>query len=189
MYFDDEKELTNENKEDSLNETSDTKEANEQEVEAKDSDTQPAKKHKGHSHVDNEPKVEDSHSRILEYLKNEHKWENYVLLALSLMALILGCLIINGTLEVSEEFPLIGNFPKVFAWVLIGLAALAILLSLWPFFKPAFPELKKVSWSKPREFAADVARVFIFLIILVFVLLLFDAFISRLIKFILELND
>lgn len=194
MYFDDEKELNNENKEDStVEETNATKveeKAEEtKEVEAKDSALETPKKAKGHSHVDNEAKVEEQHSRILEYLKSEHKWENYVLLALSLMALMLGCLIINGTLEVSEDFPLIGNFPKVFAWVLIGLSALAIILSLWPFFKPAFPELKKVSWPKPRQFGADVARVFIFLLILVSVLLLFDAFISRLIKFILQLND
>ena len=189
MYFDDEKELTNENNEDSLNEASDTKEADDSKVEAKDSDIEPAKKPKGHSHVDNEAKVVEQHSRILEYLKSEHKWENYVLLVLSFMALILGCLIINGTLQVSEEFPLIGNFPRIFAWVLIGLSVLAIALSVWPFFKPAFPELKKVSWPKGRQFAADTARVFIFLLILVFILLLFDAFISRLIKFILGLND
>ncbi len=125
-------------------------------------------------------------SRILEYLKNEHKWENYVLLFLSLFALVLGLLILNGTLQVSESFPLIGNFPKVFAGVLVGLAVLAILLSLWPFFKPAFPELKRVTWPRRRDFAADTARVFIFMIILVCVFLLYDAFISRLIKLLID---
>lgn len=125
-------------------------------------------------------------SRILEYLKSEHKWENYVLLFLSLFALVLGCLIINGTLNVSEDFPLIGNFPKVFAWVLIGLAILAILLSLWPFFKPAFPEIKKVTWPRGRDFLADTARVFIFLFILVGLFLLYDAFISRLIALLID---
>lgn len=192
MYFDDEKELNNDNIENSTEEN--TEEAKASEKEAVDADTsremdEPKKKTKGHSHVDNEAKVVEQHSRILEYLKSEHKWENYVLLVLSFMALILGCLIINGTLQVSEEFPLIGNFPRIFAWVLIGLSVLAIVLSVWPFFKPAFPELKKVSWPKGRQFAADTARVFIFLLILVFLLLLFDAFISRLIKFILGLND
>lgn len=132
-----------------------------------------------------EKKAEDK-SRILEYLKNEHKWENYVLLALSLFSLVLGCLIINKTLIVSEDFPLIGNFPKVFAWVLIGLSALAILLSIWPFFKPAFPELKKVTWPRGKAFLADTARVFIFLFILVGVFLLYDAFISRLLGLIIK---
>lgn len=186
MYLEDE-ELNNEKTE--AVEDSNAEENVEEVREASDETKKKDKKSKGHSHVDNEAKPEESHSRILEYLKNEHKWENYVLLVLSFMALILGCLIINGTLSVSEDFPLIGNFPKVFAWVLIGLSVLAILLSLWPFFKPAFPELKKVTWPKPKQFGADVARVFIFLLILVSVLLLFDAFISRLIKFLLKLGD
>lgn len=131
------------------------------------------------------PVVEEK-SRILEYLKNEHKWENYVLLFLSLFALVLGLLILNGTLQVSADFPLIGNFPKVFAGILVGLAVLAILLSLWPFFKPAFPELKRVTWPRRRDFGADTARVFIFLFILVAVFLLYDAFISRLIKLLID---
>lgn len=130
-------------------------------------------------------KPEDK-SRLLEYLKNEHKWENYVLLVLSFFALVLGLLILNGTLTVNEDFPLIGNFPKAFAGTLVALAVLAILLSLWPFFKPAFPELKKVRWLRFRDFLADSARVFIFMFILVAICLLYDAFISRLIKVILD---
>ncbi len=193
MYFDDEKDtntsgVSNEEETNSsvLEENTESEESN-TDVSL---DTKEVKKSKkGHSHVDIEAKEEEQHSRILEYLKNEHKWENYVLLILSIMALMLGCLIINGTLEVSDSFPIIGNFPKVFAWILIGLSALAILLSVWPFFKPAFPELKKVTWPKARTFGADVARVFIFLIILVAVLLLFDAFVAKLIKFIIGLND
>lgn len=125
-------------------------------------------------------------SRLLEYLKNEHKWENYVLLVLSFFALILGLLILNGTLTVNEEFPLIGNFPRAFAGTLVALAVLAILLSLWPFFKPAFPELKKVRWLRFRDFLADSARVFIFMFILVAICLLYDAFISKLIRVLLE---
>ncbi|MGM9971476.1 MAG: preprotein translocase subunit SecE [Anaeroplasmataceae bacterium] len=119
-------------------------------------------------------------SRILEYLKSEHKWENYVLLFLSLFALVLGCLIINETLTVNSDFPIIGDFPKVFAWILIGLSAFALILSMYPFFKPAFPEFKKIKWPRPKAFLADTARVFIFLIILVLLFLLYDAFISKL---------
>ncbi len=201
MYFDDENNEKIENAENSTvdnNENATVSSANEkEEIDTTNSSMEntgePKKEKKtkklGHTHVDNEAKQEEQHSRILEYLKNEHKWENYVLLVLSFMALILGCLILNGTLEVSEDFPLIGNFPKVFAWILVGLSVLAIALSLWPFFKPAFPELKKVSWPKARQFGADVARVFIFLLILVSVLLLFDAFVSKLISYILSISD
>ncbi len=133
-----------------------------------------------------ENKPEEKKSRIFEYMKNEHKWENYVLLALSLFALILGCLIINKTLEVSDNFPLIGNFPKVFAWVLIGLSIFAILLSVFPFFKPAFPEFKKIRWMRPKAFLADTVRVFIFIIALVLLFLLYDAFITKLLALVIK---
>lgn len=201
MYFDDENNEKIENAENSTVENNENTAVDEviekEEVDSNqpslENEVEPKKEKKtkkiGHTHVNNEAKPEEQHSRILEYLKNEHKWENYVLLILSFMALILGCLILNGTLEVSEDFPLIGNFPKVFAWILVGLSILAIALSLWPFFKPAFPELKKVSWPKGRQFGADVARVFIFLLILVSVLLLFDAFVSKLISYILSISD
>lgn len=142
------------------------------------------KKEKSKKPAKVQPEMEKS--RLLEYLKNEHKWENYVLLALSLFAMVLGLLILNGTLHVNDDFPLIGNFPRVFAGVLVGLAVLAILLSLWPFFKPAFPEIKKVRWPRFKAFAADSARVFIFMFILVMVLLLYDMFISKLIKLLIK---
>lgn len=134
----------------------------------------------------NNKNEKEEHSRILEYLASEHKWENYLLLFLSLFALVLGCLIINGTLTVNDSFPLIGNFPTVFAWILIGLASVALLLSMYPFFKPAFPEFKKITWMRPKAFGADTIRVFTFLIILVGLFLLYDAFISKLVALIIS---
>ncbi len=125
-------------------------------------------------------------SRIWEYMKTEHKWENYVLLILSLFALILGALIMNKTLVVNDSFPLIGNFPNLFAWILIILSALSLILSLYPFFKPAWPELKKVTWPNKKLFLGNTARVFIFLITLTLLFLLYDAFISRIIALLLK---
>lgn len=132
-------------------------------------------------------KDDEQKSRIIEYLKNEHKWENYVLLVLSLFALVLGCLILNGTLTINEDFPLFGNFPTAFAWGLVGIAAFALLLSLYPFFKPAFPEIKKIKWPRLKVFLADTVRVFIFLIIFVLLFLLYDAFVSKLMAKLLNL--
>ena len=55
-------------------------------------------------------------NRIGEYLKEEHKWENYLFVIVSLITLLLGCLMLSGTLVVKENFPVIGDYPKVFAW-------------------------------------------------------------------------
>lgn len=158
---------------------------NEKEIVEEVKETKPVQTKKVGKKKNNVSEKEE-HSRILEYLASEHKWENYVLLFLSLFALILGCLIVNETLSVNESFPLIGNFPKVFAWILIGLASVALLLSVYPFFKPAFPEFKKITWMRPRAFFADTLRVFIFLIILVALFLLYDAFVSKLIGIIIS---
>ncbi|MGL4948840.1 MAG: preprotein translocase subunit SecE [Anaeroplasmataceae bacterium] len=125
-------------------------------------------------------------SRILEYLKNEHAWENYVLLILSVVALLLGVLILNDTLSINADFPVIGSFPTQFAWVLVVLSTIALLLSLYPFFKPSYPELKKVTWPTWKKFLADSVRVFIFIIALTLLLLLFDIFISKLVALILQ---
>ena len=114
-----------------------------------------------------------------EYLKEEHKWENYVFVAVALITLLLGCLIIEGSIEVKENFPVIGTHSTAFAWVLISVSALGLLYALWPFFKPSFPELKKITWLTWPKFLANLARVFIFMIIFVALLYLYDAFISE----------
>ncbi|MDE5566514.1 MAG: hypothetical protein K2I77_05970, partial [Anaeroplasmataceae bacterium] len=64
-------------------------------------------------------KENEKPSRIIQYLKETHKWENYLFLFLSLMVLILGCLILAGTLTVKENFWLIGKHPKGFGWILV----------------------------------------------------------------------
>lgn len=125
-------------------------------------------------------KTQDKPSRIWQYLKETHKWENYVFLFFSVVVLVLGLLILTGTLNVKEDAWLIGSYPKVFAWILVGLAGVFTLYGLYPFFKPAIPELKKVSWLTLGKFVANSIRVLLFLVILTLLFLLYDAFISLL---------
>ena len=122
----------------------------------------------------------DKPSRIWQYLKETHKWENYVFLFFSVVVLVLGLLILTGTLNVKEDAWLIGDYPTVFAWILVGLSGLFTLYGLYPFFKPAIPELKKVSWLSFGKFAANAIRVLLFLVIFALLFLLYDAFISLL---------
>ena len=121
-------------------------------------------------------------SRIIEYLMEEHKWENYVFLAVSVITLVLGTLILAGTLTVKENMPLIGDYPKAFAWILVGIAGLGVLYALYPFFKPSFPELKKITWIKGWKFVGNIIRTFLFIIIFALLFLLYDAFIQQLLE-------
>ena len=65
--------------------------------------------------------------RILDFLSKEYKGENIVMLILALFAIVLGVLIVNGTLAINEEkYFLIGYAQgKLFAWILIGLAVIS----------------------------------------------------------------
>lgn len=122
--------------------------------------------------------------RIIEYIKEEHKWENYFFLFIALLTLILGCLILTGALVVKSDFPIIGSIPTVFAWILVGFSIAGLIYAIYPFFKPAFPEFKKITWLTPRKFLADTIRVFLFLIIFTLLFLLYDSFIAEILALI-----
>nr|MCR4899176.1 preprotein translocase subunit SecE [Acholeplasmatales bacterium] len=124
--------------------------------------------------------------RIGEYLKTEHKWENYLFVFVSVVTLVLGCLILNGALIVKDDFPLIGEHPKVFAWILIGLATVALIYALYPFYKPCFPEFRKISWLKGKDFLRNIIRTFVFILVLTALFILYDNFLVGLLKLIIK---
>lgn len=99
-------------------------------------------------------------------LSKEYKYENLILAFLAIFAIVLGALIVNGTLVIGENYFLIGSYPKVFAWVLIGLGAISLLLVALPFYKPSFDEAKHIKGLKKSEFLVNIARVLIFILIL-----------------------
>ena len=123
-------------------------------------------------------------SKVVEILTTEYKWETYLLGFLSVVAITLGLLIFSNVLTVSETTPLIGNYPKLFAWIITIVGAIGLILFAIPLFKPAVPELKKLSWPTWRVFVANSTRVFIFIIILASVFLLYEAFISAFLGFV-----
>lgn len=112
--------------------------------------------------------------KLLDVLKTEYKWENIVLAILASLALAFSLMIINGTLVVRNDFPLIGSYPNLFAWTLFAVAVIGILLVIAPFFVQALPELKKISWANFKTSADAVIKVFVFIIILAFLFIGFD---------------
>ena len=120
-------------------------------------------------------KEDNKPSRILEYLKPEHKWENYLFLTVSVIVLMLGVLI---------DFPVIGQNSTVYGWILVVVASLGTLYALFPFYKPCFPEFKKITWLKGMKFVGDIVRVFLFIIIFTLLFLLYDSFISQILGYI-----
>ena len=116
--------------------------------------------------------------RIGEYLREEHKWENWVFLLFSIVVLILGMLILNGALSVNDSFPVIGGHGTLFGTILTIVAGLAILYGLWPFVKPAIPEFKKITWLDRKSFIGNIIRTFLFIAIFVALFVLYDYLIT-----------
>ena len=122
--------------------------------------------------------------KLIEVLTKEYRWENLLLGVLAIISAALAVMILtkNSLLTPPDDsFPIIGgdNF-FIFAWVLLIISVFGIILVVYPFFIPAIPELKKISWAGWRKFLDNSVRVLFFLAILTGFLLLFNFLIIRL---------
>ncbi len=121
-------------------------------------------------------------SKLLEVLTTEYKWENLLLGVLATISGALALMIITGStvLSIRENFPVLGqgNNGLIFAWVLFAISVFGLILVIYPFFLPAFPELKKITWPTWPKFLDHAVRTMIFLFFLTGVILLFNLFIK-----------
>ena len=113
-------------------------------------------------------------NRIFEYLKEEHQWENWLFLFISIVTLVIGGLLLNGALVIRSDFPLFGENPLVLTWILVGAGALGLLYALYPFLKPAFPEIKKITWLTMPKFLGNIVRTFVFISIFTGLFILYN---------------
>lgn len=131
-------------------------------------------------------KQEEQKSKLVEVLTTEYRWESLLLGILATIAMGISLMIISGNtlLEINPDFPILGegNNGVIFAWVLMIIAAFGLILVLYPFFLPALPELKKISWAKWPKFLDNAGRVLIFLFIITGFLVLYDFLILKLIS-------
>lgn len=129
-------------------------------------------------------KPTEQKSKLLEVLTTEYKWENLLLAILAILSAALSLMIISGSvlLRIDPNFPILGqgNNGIIFAWVLFLISLFGLALVIYPFFVPALPELKKITWPTLPKFVDHATRVLIFLFILTGVILLFNFIIIRL---------
>ncbi len=129
-------------------------------------------------------KPTEQKSKLLEVLTTEYKWENLLLAILAILSAALSLMIISGSmlLRIDPNFPILGqgNNGIIFAWVLFLISLFGLALVIYPFFVPALPELKKITWPTLPKFVDHAARVLIFLFLLTSFILLFNFIIIRL---------
>lgn len=121
-----------------------------------------------------EQKAVKAKKGTMSFLSKEYKYENLILAFLAIFAIVLGALIISGSLVIDSNFFLIGSYPKVFAWVLVGLGVISLLLVIWPFYKPSIDEAKHIKGLKRSEFLINIVRVLIFIVVLALFFFLCD---------------
>ncbi len=121
---------------------------------------------------------DEPQSWFMKVLKEEHKWETYLLGFVSCFAMGLGALILSGVLVFKDGTVLFSDYANVVGWVFVVFGLVGFLLFIIPIFKPTRKEIKHLSLPSKNLFLGNVVRVFIFLIIMASVFMLYDAVIS-----------
>lgn len=128
-------------------------------------------------------------NRLVEAFTKDYKYEGLILLVLAIIALVLGILMLIGEssegasgLKVQEGVFLISDYPLVFAWLLVGLGAFSLLLTIWPYYKPSIYEVKRVSWPSKKQMLSDTICTFVFSAILVIFFLIIDSLLLQFIN-------
>ena len=117
-------------------------------------------------------------NRVLQAIYHEWKYENLVLVILALFALELGVLLLTGDLTISSSAFLIGPYWKVFAWILVGLGVVALLLAVASFYRPSIAEIKHVTGLKRKEFLENVVTVFVFILVVAGLIFAYESVIT-----------
>lgn len=119
-------------------------------------------------------------SKVFEVLTKEYKYENLFLLVVAIISLAFGAMVISGDLDVKPEVPVVGAYPILFAWVLISVSVIGLLIVAFPFYQPSFGEFSKITWATYKSFITDFARVFIFIIFVSFAFMFYDIILRKL---------
>jgi preprotein translocase subunit SecE len=114
-------------------------------------------------------KEQQPQNKLMEILTTEYKGESLILGVLATITAGLAIMILGNVqgFHIPESFPVLGGSPNdmIFAWTVLVIAILGISLVVYPFFLPAFPELRKITWAGFIEFLDNAVRVIIFVLI------------------------
>jgi preprotein translocase SecE subunit len=130
---------------------------------------------------------EEKHSRVMEILKKEYAFENWLLAILSPVLILYGVYIILGSFGDTDLTSILGSsgygfidfffetdLKRILTGVfLILVGTLVIVFLAIPVIRPSISEMKKVSWATGKELGIDTLRVFGFLLFLMLMFTLY----------------
>jgi len=131
-------------------------------------------------------KVAQPKNKLMEILSTEYRGESLILGILATITAALAVMIIGRVqgFHIPEDFPVLGGSPNamIFAWTVLVIALLGLALVIYPFFLPAFPELRKIQWAGWKEFIDNSVRVIIFVAIITLFVAVVDVITLRIIE-------
>ena len=157
------------------------------------------KKEKKAKLVKQAPKVEKKTSKIMEILKKEYAFENWLIAIISPILIANGVYIVMGkfgdlTLSLGEsginfiDFFFNTDLKRILTGsFLILVGTLVIIYLAIPVLRPSVAEMKKVTWPTAKVLAIDTARVFGFLLFLMLMFTLYGLALDPLFKWLLSL--
>ncbi len=127
---------------------------------------------------------EDKIGKVFSILKKEYRFEGLLLGFLGAMVLVLGIYIFEGQLleiQLTDWFIFATELRiNIFSIFVIAIGAVALIISLAPFFIPGVKEMRRVSWPSLSMLKNHSARVFGFMIFLSLMFVLYDLVFSPL---------
>ena len=125
-------------------------------------------------------KATEKKNKMVEILTTDYPWENLLLGILASLSLALSIMILGGILSTEDgPIPIISDYPNLFAGILLGISIVGLLLVVYPFFVPAFPELKKMAWASLKTFLDAAVRVLVFVIFFALVFFAYDLLLAN----------
>ncbi|MBU1145548.1 MAG: preprotein translocase subunit SecE [Firmicutes bacterium] len=145
--------------------------------------------------------TEEKQSRVMEILKKEYAFENWLLAILSPVLVLYGIYIVMGTFGSVDLTAILGtsgigfvdfffetDLKRILTGVfLILIGTLVIVYLVIPILKPSIQEMKKVSWASGKILARNTTRVFGFLVFLMVVFTLYGFVLDPLFKWLYSL--
>ncbi len=124
------------------------------------------------------PKKKEEDSWFIKVLKEEHKWETYLLGFISCVAMGIGALILTDVLVFKPGTPVLSDYPTQIGWIFEIFGIIGFLLFIIPIFKPTKKEIVHLHLPSKKIFGGNVTRVFLFLTIMALVFMLYESVIS-----------
>jgi len=114
----------------------------------------------------------------MQILTTEYKGESLLLVAVSIVIMVVSAYIIDGTLVINSDFPVIGQFPTVSIIVFMTAGAVGLVIGSWPLFKPSVAEVSRLTPPTKATYADHMVKVFTFILIFLAVFLIYDSVIA-----------